>query len=428
MSFMASLVFPSAMSLLPRSTKLLMRFSKMLMVVLLFLDDEVDELAESQRKGNGDGGVGQPVRKALEHHIELAQKFVHGLFLSILIMAFELPLHVAIGLVVGPAATVRIHVLDLILFELLLSGGRLLGVLLTVVVASGMPAGTIRLADDGHRSCPLELSHAPVDLALAEDSDGNGTVLAGKMYGSHNLAVVMGRNAGYGQELGALALIGNLQLLLQCLFDDAAELVHGVLVVFGIPFEELPVVGERFVQEPGQPIFAELERGAAGGSHDKPCNLAALVAGHTELFFPAIAGGFQNRQSDIEVAQAGKVLPHCIGGSFPAAVTDGSGVLGLELLHLIASLHQPVCSDAFVLVHGSHNAPAEHLHCVVAGINAFLIEIFSLCHFLLPPHSHQGQCHTLSKAHEDGRPLSRNQTSHRCCRTATKRRHQQCWA
>lgn len=90
------------------------------------------------------------------------------------------------------------------------------------------------------------------------------------MYGSHNLAVVMGRNAGYGQELGALALIGNLQLLLQCLFDDAAELVHGVLMVFGIPFEELPVVGERFVQEPGQPIFAELERGAAGGSHDKP--------------------------------------------------------------------------------------------------------------------------------------------------------------
>jgi hypothetical protein len=55
-----------------------MRFSKMLTVVLLFLDDEVDELAESQRNGNDDGGVGQPVRKALEHHIELAQKIVHG--------------------------------------------------------------------------------------------------------------------------------------------------------------------------------------------------------------------------------------------------------------------------------------------------------------------------------------------------------------
>lgn len=86
-------------------------------------------------------------------------------------MAFELPLHVAVGLVVGLAATVRIHVLGLIFFELLLSGGRLLGVLLTVVVASGMPAGAVRLADDGHRLRPLELSNAPVNLALAEDGD-----------------------------------------------------------------------------------------------------------------------------------------------------------------------------------------------------------------------------------------------------------------
>lgn len=103
-----------------------------------------------------------------------------------------------------------------------------------------------------------------------------------------------------------------------------------------------------------------------------------------------LRGGFQDGQPDIEIAQAGQVLPHCIGGRFPAAVTDGRGVLGLELLHLVASLHQPIGSNAFVLVHSGHDAPAEHLHCVIAGINAFLIEVFSLCHFLLPPHSHPG--------------------------------------
>jgi hypothetical protein len=143
----------------------------------------------------------------------------------------------------------------------------------------------------------------------------------------------------------------------------------------------LHIVIQRFLLQAGKPFLAEAEGQVRCCRHNQPGDLCALVLGHAELLFPAVARSLGLRKPDLKITDAFQVLPHGIRCTLAVLGQDFCPIPLLKLVHLITGPLQACGSNALFLVHSHHHTPSEDLRRLIPFISPLLANILHLfCH------------------------------------------------